>query len=259
MGIKSFQDNLSDFLYTRKPNNNFSEWIDKNIEGDNIKVELGLKVYRNNLFITFIDALKETYPYTRKLLTDDLFISLAKEFLYSTPSPQYDLNAYGELFPEFLATHSNHQHANALHDFVELEWIWSKCDFLEDDQPLSFEDAIANLNSNCDESIFNLRKSGLIFETKFNVLDLWKEYRNNSAIEEFRELKQTQHLFIWKNNFQRDVCEIEDMLYPFVMAIKQGVSIREISDTELFEGQQNENLLLQCIQVLLKRGWLAGH
>lgn len=61
-------------------------------------------VYRNNVVVSLSNALAEGFPVLVKLLGEDFFKALAREFLRAHPPASPLLMLYGESLPGFLAT-----------------------------------------------------------------------------------------------------------------------------------------------------------
>jgi hypothetical protein len=59
-------------------------------------------VYRNNMTVSLSDALEQAFPVVRKLLGDEFFRALAREFLRLHPPENPVLMLYGTALPSFL-------------------------------------------------------------------------------------------------------------------------------------------------------------
>ena len=58
--------------------------------------------YRQGSLALKVNALSNTFISTRAMLTEKIFDSLAQVFVKHYPSTQWDINAYGEQFAEFV-------------------------------------------------------------------------------------------------------------------------------------------------------------
>jgi hypothetical protein len=63
--------------------------------------------YRQGSLALKVNALTNTFASTRALLSDKIFDSLAQVFVKHFPSVQWDINAYGEPFAEFILSQKN--------------------------------------------------------------------------------------------------------------------------------------------------------
>lgn len=175
MELKAFQDRFSEFLYIRKPDQSRANWIIEQCGDQNDKIDWGLRIYRNNLLIALTDVLSDIFPSTRKLLPNDAFLEVTKDFVYSYPSCHHDLNSYGENFPKFLTAHLKHPQKEFFSELAQLEWLWEKCVVLEDDKTMSIQEAIEQVQVNGDNCQFSLRQSALIFNDHYDAFSYWKE------------------------------------------------------------------------------------
>jgi hypothetical protein len=260
MDLKELQEQLSLFLYTSRPKGEMEVWIEKFLEVNSPEeIQSRLKVYRNNLAVTLIGSIRETFPVTEKLLSEDLFKLLARDFVYLYPSETHDLNRYGKMFPSYLSTLREVQTYPFLKDLAMLEWFWSECAELKDDFSLSADLAQEKLLTNGADSALKLRMSGRILEVSYDILSLWRNYYSNvngpsSSEINFKEIPC--RLFIWKDNFKRNVLEIENELWPVLSALQSEATLGQIS--EIPSLRENPSRLSECLQVLLIRGWLSA-
>jgi hypothetical protein len=259
MDLKELQEQLSLFLYTSRPEGESEVWIEKFLEVKSPEeIQSRLKVYRNNLAVTLIGSIREAFPVTEKILSEDLFKQLARDFVYLYPSEAHDLNRYGKMFPAYLSTLREAQAYPFLKDLAFLEWYWSECTELKDDLPLSANQAQERLLTYGADVTFKLRVSGRILEVSYDVLSLWRNFYSNvngPSLLEINLKESPCRLFIWKNNFKRNVLEIEDQLWPVLSALQSEATVEQIS--EIPSLRENPSRLTECLQVLLIRGWLS--
>lgn len=79
-------------------------------------------VYRNNLIVSLLDALADTYPVTQELVGEEFFRAMARLFAYAQP-PQSRLMAfYGEDFPAFIESFPPAAGLPYLADVARLEY-----------------------------------------------------------------------------------------------------------------------------------------
>ena len=92
-----------------------------------LSTEQALAVYRNNTEQTLLSVLQQSFSVCRMLVGERCFNQLALRYCRTHPSSSLDLNAYGELFPNFidqrLAPGEPLQVVPYLGDMARLEWL----------------------------------------------------------------------------------------------------------------------------------------
>ncbi|HEX9168895.1 MAG TPA: DNA-binding domain-containing protein, partial [Roseiarcus sp.] len=87
-------------------------------------------VYRNNVAVGLIGALEARYPVSRRIAGDDLFRELARAYARARKPRSPVMIAYGEDFPEFVATCEGID--PCLADLARLENAWVEAYHAED-------------------------------------------------------------------------------------------------------------------------------
>ena len=81
-------------------------------------------VYRNNHFVSLIDALSDTYPVVMRLVGDEFFRAMATVFV-TTDAPQSPVMLeYGAGFAKFVEGFEPAARLPYLADVARLEWAW---------------------------------------------------------------------------------------------------------------------------------------
>ncbi|MES2145701.1 MAG: DNA-binding domain-containing protein [Pseudomonadota bacterium] len=93
-------------------------------------------VYRNNVFSSLTSALEAAFPTVRKLVGDDFFAAMAREFLRAHPPTSRILMLYGAAMPEFLAGFRQVAHLAYLPDVARLDQAIRESYHAADSAPL---------------------------------------------------------------------------------------------------------------------------
>src|SRR5689334_25369057 len=73
------------------------------VGADDPLVEERIEVYRNNVFASLTDVLKETFPAVCRLVDERFFSYAAHQFILAAPPSRPCLREHGSAFPDFLA------------------------------------------------------------------------------------------------------------------------------------------------------------
>jgi hypothetical protein len=82
-----------------------------------------LAVYRGNVYGNRAKALAAAYPIVRKIVGEDFFAAMAREYARGYPAASGDLNEYGERLAEFVAAFPHTQDLPYLPDVARMEWL----------------------------------------------------------------------------------------------------------------------------------------
>lgn len=99
----------------------------------------GLAVYRGNAFGNWAQALESAYPIVRKIVGEEFFAALAREYAREHPSASGDLNEYGAQLGEFVAAFPHTQDLPYLPDVARMEWLAHRAYYAADAEPFSLE------------------------------------------------------------------------------------------------------------------------
>jgi hypothetical protein len=91
-----------------------------------------IQVYHHQYFLSLTTALAKTYSCVQRLVGEDFFKFLAREFIqkYHLKSPS--IIDYGSEFADFLQTNPSCQKLKFLPEIAEFEWLYKLCYFSAD-------------------------------------------------------------------------------------------------------------------------------
>ena len=95
----------------------------------------GMDVYRGNVFGNWAQALESAYPIVRKIVGEEFFAGLAREYARQFSSASGDLNEYGSQLAEFIATFPHTQDVPYLPDVAQMEWLAHLAYYAKDPTP----------------------------------------------------------------------------------------------------------------------------
>ena len=106
------------------------------IRSDGLPIAARLDIYRNNVFASLKQALRDTFPVVCRLVDERFFLYATDEFIRVTPPKEASLFAYGDRFPDFLAEFPPCRHLRYLPDVARLEWLINVAAHAENATPL---------------------------------------------------------------------------------------------------------------------------
>jgi hypothetical protein len=138
-------------------------------------------IYRNNVTITLVGALRVAYPAVDKLVGSDFFDAAARAFIEQYPPRTACLDDYGDDFPDFLATFPPAATLAYLTDVARLEWI-ANVALHAPDAPALRPDALTNLAaSEHDRVRFVPHPSVRLLAVRYPADAIWRAVLDSDA------------------------------------------------------------------------------
>jgi hypothetical protein len=131
-------------------------------------------VYRNNVFASLIDALRDSFPVIEKLLGKTYFRALAREFIITSPPESPVLLEYGAGFAGFIETFPPLQDMVWLADIARLEMAWLDAYHAADAKPLGTESFAKITPGKIPRIRLALHPSAQLVRSIWPILTIWK-------------------------------------------------------------------------------------
>lgn len=130
-------------------------------------------VYRNNVVVGLVNALRARFPATERIVGADFFFAMARLFVAAHPPRSKILSEYGDDLPDFIAAFPPAAELPYLPDVARLEAARTRAYHAADAQPVS-ADALAQLGRAKlpDMPIF-LHPSLQIVRSRFPIVTIW--------------------------------------------------------------------------------------
>jgi len=103
-----------------------------NIDNSVISAQGLMGIYQNSAIANITHSLILTYPVIEKLLGEEFFSSMCREFIYLTWPKSGNMDDYGVEFSDFLAEFEHAKHLLYLKDVARLEWAFHQSSLADD-------------------------------------------------------------------------------------------------------------------------------
>ncbi len=180
-------------------------------------------VYRNNVIVSLVDALADTFAVTQELVGEDFFRAMARVYAYANPPKSRILAFYGETFPEFIEHFPPAAAVSYLADVARLEFLRVRAYHAADVAPVTisrFTDALADemaLPLLC----FSLHPSVAVLESDAAVVSLWAAHQGVGHLADLvPDLPETA--LIVRAGLDVEVMCISSSSGTFIRALAQG-------------------------------------
>lgn len=218
-----------------------------------------LDVYRNNVMVSLVDALANTFPVTQQLVGEDFFCAMAQRFVRQQPPRSPVLARYGAQFPDFIGQFEPAASLPYLSDVARLEWLRLQALHAADASPISSE-AIAQCLSNpaalaCTRWV--LAPSLHLFAAPLSAVSLWAAHQEGSGLSvECVNVEQAQCAWIFRSDLDVMVLQTTPADQALAHALQGGAPLGEAA--ALAQTAQEGVDLSHTLAQLLRHGLVVG-
>ncbi|CAM5368383.1 HvfC/BufC N-terminal domain-containing protein [Eoetvoesiella caeni] len=141
-------------------------------------------VYRNNVIVSLIDALADTYPVAQELVGEEFFRAMARLYLDVEPPRSRILAFYGASFPDFIERFPPAASVPYLADVARLEMLRVRAYHAADRAALSTE-AIAPFLTDVDQLpdlLVAFHPSVGVLRSRYAAISLWAAHQGIADI-----------------------------------------------------------------------------
>lgn len=217
------------------------------VVANGIQAERRLALYRNNTMLGLTEALRAVYPVLGRLVGDDFFKRLSREFILAWPPRAGSLLVYSNRMPDFLAAWPPVANLPYLADTAWLEWFRHEV-YHESDEPAV---GIADLRLIPEESYgtirFGLHPTVRMLESRFPIERIWRLNQDGSTADDRVDLNEgVSRLLVCRPEWEVEMISIDESSYRFFKRLEAGSTLNEaVSDALSINPNFDVSTLLQ--------------
>ena len=130
-------------------------------------------VYRNNVVVRLVSALKRRFPVVERIVGEEFFAAMARVFLTAHPPRSAMLMTYGDALPDFIATFAPAAKLPYLADVARLEIARTRAYHAADAAPVK-PSLLQSLDPNALEALRIIpHPSAMIVRSPFPIVTIW--------------------------------------------------------------------------------------
>jgi hypothetical protein len=226
--------------------------------------ERRMAVYRNNVRVAWVNALKDTYPVVVALVGDPFFHGMALAFARNYPPRSPVMAEYGGGFADFIPSFSRARTLPYLADMARLEWLRVQAFHAADTEVLA-PLALAHLVHEPQQlaaSRWKFHPSVGWLESRFAVVSLWLAHQHGDAAEVCHAvaqvpLAQAQAALVLRSQREVWVHGLSTAESLFIRALLNGETLAVAAETASHAPEPLD--FTQTLALLLRQGALIAY
>ena len=189
-------------------------------------------VYRNNVFVGLIDALRASFPCVVRLVVDEFFAAMARVFAAARPPSSPVLLRYGAEFPDFIASFPPAGSLPYLADVARIERAATEAYHEREAAPLT-PCALARVPPDRAPMMrFRLHPSVRLVRSPFPAFTIWRMNAADGTPAPV-DLSQAQDTMVLRPEAEVDVRQVLPASHDFVAALGQGLTLSQAMEVAL--------------------------
>lgn len=217
-------------------NDGFYENIKAHSENEK---EARFNVYRNNVFVSLMDALADIFPVTQTLVGEDFFRAMARIYIQQHPPKTPIISDYGDVFAHFVRHFKPAQNLPFLGDLAELECKLLALTNAQEYKTLEHEQISTAFNNVSDPAqlLLCLPPSTQIFASSFAIGSIYLAHkgRKNRPLADIK-IETNEYLLLSKSHLYGELHIISEADATFIKRLMQAKTLGEaIPDDDNFD------------------------
>jgi hypothetical protein len=213
-------------------------------------------VYRNNVAVGLIEALRCAFPVVNRLVGDEFFGAMARSYALRYPPRSPVLLAYGADFPAFIAEFQPAATLPYLAEVARLEWLWLEAYHEQDAVPLT----VVDLRRVPFDSLPRLRLilHPSVRHARFShpAVAIWRSHQGDSDPGSFETDGMPECLLIVRPRAQVELLTLSSGALVFLDAVERGANLGEGVSAALSD--QPDLPVAEMFSMLFGRGSFSG-
>lgn len=214
-------------------------------------------VYRNNVIVSLVEALADTFPVTRELVGASFFEAMARCFVTANPPRSPVLAAYGDGFPGFIAGFGPAHALPYLPPLARLELARVRAYHAPDAEPLGTAELAGHLADpdRLPGTRVTLHPSVAALVSAHAIVSLWAAHQGEGRIEDV-DPRRPESALVLRQGDDVLVLAVPRGTADFVAALGAGTPLGEAAGGAV--GGDPELALVEALALLIHHGAIAA-
>jgi Putative DNA-binding domain len=214
-------------------------------------------VYRNNVIVGLIEALRAHYPATYRLVGDEFFWAMARDYVLLEPPTSPLLFDFGARFPDFIEQFEPAGTLPYLADVARIERAWTETYHAPDQQALG-ADALSCISSyQIAELCLMLHPSMRVVRSRFPSVRIWRMNVGDDFPSPVDLESGAEDALVVRPNADVDVRSLRPGVASFVRSLAQGKTLMAATEAALSDSSSFE--FSSDLAMLIAAGVFVGY
>lgn len=179
-------------------------------------------VYRNNVLVSLIEALKDGFPAVHRLVGDDFFCAMARAYAVVQPPRSPILIEYGAGFADFIGTFEPTAPLPYLADVARIERAWVEAYHAAEASPIDPEALTKMTPEQCPAAQLVLHPSLRLVRSLFPALTIWRMNVEGGLAAPVDLAAGGEDVLIIRPHADVEVRSIPRGSFEFIQALTEG-------------------------------------
>lgn len=201
------------------------------INPDGVPATKRFDVYRNNVIVSLIDALASRYPSVQKLVGDEFFQAMAREFVIAHPPSTPVMLSYGQNFPNFLDVFPPAASLPYLSGVARVENA-RRCAYHAADATPIDPSILGTIPPEQFETVtFETHPSLILIDSEFAIKSIWHANSQGIALE--IPINTPESVLICRPQMDVVVRDLPNGAFAFLTEVEKGNTLGEAAQAGL--------------------------
>jgi hypothetical protein len=212
-----------------------------------------LDIYRNNVTVSLVNALAETFKTCSAIVGEEFFNAMALHFVRQHPPKSPILTLYGAEFSAFIRDFSPAASVGYLADIADLEYGRVVAFHCVDE--VATQSALSQFAL---DTCITLKKSIQIIRSQYAIYNIWTSHYEEEALDPV-VVDAPQNILIFRHQFSVEIIRISTVEANFFEQLQQGKSLLQACEQVMKEQLDDDALFdpLPSIKMLIKHSLIA--
>jgi hypothetical protein len=191
-------------------------------------------VYRNNVVVGLVNALRSRFPATERIVGEDFFFAMARLFVAAHPPRSKILSNYGDELPGFIAAFAPAAELRYLPDVAELEAARTRAYHAADAAPVEPGELALLDPAKLGEMRVTLHPSLQIVRSRFPIVTIWAMNSGEMPLGPVDET-QGEDALVLRPAYEVGVRRLPQGGAAFLLALSDGATLGAAAQAALAE------------------------